>query len=477
MTAKNHTVKIENKVVREIANVIRGTEYENRVYVVGGFVRDLLMGNEPKDIDLLIDGKIEDGMGFAEWFCKKIGTYKEGENPILYGSYGTAMFQFMGEKIECVAPRSEKYHKDSRNPEVTSCTLIEDCYRRDFTVNSMFINISTNELVDYSGHGLEDLKNHIIRSTSEPDIIFEQDPLRLLRAIRFACRLGFNIEGTTFNGITSNVFRIRIIVPERILDELNKIIMCKKPSRGFYILQRTGLLNIIIPELSKLDVIERRDGVAHKNVFTHSLEVLDNVAEKSDNLYLRWAALFHDVGKLWTKEFDNVRGTWTYMNHEVVGAKNIPSLFNRLKLPLDQRMEYVRKMVLYHMRPINLVAYGVSDSGVRRLLFDMGDDVDDLMLLAASDITTKKLWKKETYKRNYELLKQRMVDIEEKDRIRNFQPPVDGNELMKKYHLAPSKLVGIIKERVKEAILNGDIPNEHDAAVSYIEEQFPELVK
>lgn len=477
MTAKHHTVKIENKVVRGIADVIRGTEYENRVYVVGGFVRDLLMGNEPKDIDLLIDGNIEDGMAFAEWFCKKIGTYEEGENPILYGLYGTAMFQFMGEKIECVAPRSEKYKADSRNPEVSSCSIVDDCYRRDFTVNSMFINISTNELLDYSGHGLDDLKNGIIRSTSEPDIIFEQDPLRLLRAIRFACRLGFEIEDVTFNGIVKNAERIKIIVPERILDELNKIIMCKKPSRGFYMLRRTGLLDIILPELSQLNVIERHRSVGHKNVFAHSLEVLDNVAEKSDNLYLRWAALLHDVGKLKTKEFNEQKNTWTYVNHEVVGAKMIPSIFKRLMLPLDARMEYVRKMVQCHMRPINLVSYGVSDSGVRRLLFDLGDDIDDLMLLAASDITTKKMWKKDAYRNNYVLLKARMVEIEEKDHIRNFQPPVDGIEIMERYHLAPCQMVGLIKERVKNAILNGDIPNEHDAAVSYIEEQFPELVK
>ena len=468
-------ISIENKVVKEIANIIRGTEYENRVFVVGGFVRDLLMGNEPKDIDLLIDGNIEDGMAFAKWFCKKIGTYEEGENPILYGLYGTAMFQFMGEKIECVAPRSEKYKEDSRNPEVSSCSIVDDCYRRDFTVNSMFINISTNELVDFSDNGLEDLKNKIIRSTSNPDIIFEQDPLRLLRAIRFACRLGFEIEDVTFNGIVKNAERIKIIVPERILDELNKIIMCKKPSRGFYMLRRTGLLDIILPELSQLNVIEKHGRVGHKNVFAHSLEVLDNVAEKSDNLYLRWAALLHDIGKLKTKEFNEQKNTWTYVNHEVVGAKMIPAIFKRLMLPLDARMEYVRKMVQCHMRPINLVSYGVSDSGVRRLLFDLGDDIDDLMLLAASDITTKKMWKKDAYRNNYVLLKQRMVDIEEKDHIRNFQPPVDGNEIMERYHLPPCQKIGIIKESVKNAILNGDISNEHDAAIEYIESQFPEL--
>ena len=468
-------INIENKVVKEIANIIRGTEYENRVFVVGGFVRDLLMGNDPKDIDLLIAGSIEDGMVFAEWFCKKIGTYEEGENPILYGLYGTAMFQFMGEKIECVAPRSEKYKADSRNPEVSSCSIVDDCYRRDFTVNSMFINISTNKLVDFSDNGLEDLRNKIIRSTSNPDVIFEQDPLRLLRAIRFACRLGFDIEDVTFNGIVKNAERIKIIVPERILDELNKIIMCKKPSRGFYMLLRTGLLDIILPELSHLNVIERHGRVGHKNVFTHSLEVLDNVSEKSDNLYLRWAALLHDVGKLKTKEFNEQKNTWTYVNHEVVGAKMIPVIFKRLMLPLDARMEYVRKMVQCHMRPINLVSYGVSDSGVRRLLFDLGDYIDDLMLLASSDITTKKMWKKEAYRNNYVLLKARMVEIEERDHIRNFQPPVDGNEIMERYHLAPSRKIGLIKEQVKNAILNGDIQNDHDVAIEYIEKMFPEL--
>lgn len=468
-------VTITNKVVKEIANIVRGTEYENRVFVVGGFVRDLLMGNEPKDIDLLIEGNIGDGLVFAEWFCKRVSIYKEDENPILYGLYGTAMFQFMNEKIECVAPRSEKYKADSRNPEVSSCSLKEDCYRRDFTVNSMFINISTNELVDFSGKGLEDLHNKIIRSTSDPDIIFEQDPLRLLRAVRFACRLGFEIEEITYNGMIKNAERLKIIVPERILDELDKILMCKTPSVGLFTLNRTGLLKYILPELSELNKIERHGSIGHKNVFAHSLEVLDNVAEKSDNLYLRWSALLHDIGKLKTKQFDEEKHTWTYHNHEMVGSKMIPVLFKRLTLPLDCRMDYVRKMVENHMRPIHLVQDGVSDSGVRRLLFLMGDDVDDLMILASSDITTKKMWKKEKYRDRYVQLKQRMVDIEEKDHIRNFQPPVDGNEIMERYHLPPCQKIGIIKESVKNAILNGDISNEHDAAIEYIESQFPEL--
>lgn len=468
-------VKIENKTVQKIADIVRGTGYEHLVYVVGGFVRDLLMGNEPKDIDLLIDGEIGDGLNFAKWFCKKTGTYVEDKNPILYGLYGTAMFQFDGEKIECVAPRSEKYHEGSRNPVVSSCSIVDDCYRRDFTINSMFIDICSGELFDYSGLGVEDLKDGIIRSTSIPNIIFADDPLRMLRAIRFATRFKFDIDYETFEGLKRHADKIKIIVPERIVDELNKILMCDNPADGFITMENVGLLQYILPELHALNVNEERDGVKHKNVFYHTMDVLNGVAEQGGSLYLRWAALLHDIGKLKTKAFDEKEKKWTFLDHEVVGIKMAAKIFKRLSMPQDARMEFVQKMIRLHMRPIKLVDECVTDSGVRRLLFAAGEDIDDLMKLAYADITTKKEWKKEKFSHAYDMLVQRMHEVEESDHLRDFQPPVNGNEIMERYHLEPCSLVGTLKEKAKEAILDGTIPNEHDAAIAFVDKEYQKI--
>lgn len=468
-------VELKNRTLRRIAEIIRGTEFDNRVYVVGGFVRDLLMGGEPDDIDLLIEGDINAGIEFAEWFCKKNNIYEEGMNPIVYGLYGTAMFQFMGEKVECVAPRSEKYREDSRNPEVTSCTIVDDCFRRDFTINSMFINISTGELLDYSGNGLSDLRNGVIRSTSDPHIIFDQDSLRMLRAIRFSTRFDFPIDQLTYDAIKAQCDRIKIITKERILMELNKMILCKEPSKAFIMLKDSGLLKLILPDVDKMAGREQVGGKYHKDIFYHSLKVLDNVALQSDNLYLRWAALLHDVGKVRVKKFQD--GNWTFENHAEVGSKMIDSIFKLLKFPLDDRMDYVKKLVKLHMRPMQLCENGVTDSAIRRILVEAGDDIDDLLVLCNADITSSHRDKVERFQQNYTLLKTRMVELEESDKLRNFQPPVMGDEIMELFNLQPCALVGQLKEKIKEAILDGVIPNEHDAAKEFVIREFNNLNK
>ena len=468
-------VEIKNITIKKIAGIIKNTEYDKRVYVVGGFVRDLLMGNEPDDIDLLIEGDINAGIEFAEWFCKTNNIYEKDVNPIVYGLYGTAMFQFLGEKIECVAPRSEKYKENSRNPEVTSCTIIDDCFRRDFTINSMFISISTGELLDYSGNGLNDLRDGVIRSTSDPHIIFTQDSLRMLRCIRFATRFNFVIDDDTFNAMCELHDRLSIITKERILAEVNKMMQCEYPDDAIALLKDTELLQYVLPELDKACGVEECNGKRHKDIFAHSLKVLRNVAQVSDNLYLRWAALLHDVGKVQVKAFKD--GNWTFENHAEVGAKMIDKIFKRLTFPLDERMQYIKTLIRLHMRPMQLCEDGVTDAAVRRLLFDAGDTIDDLLILCSADITSSHRDKVDKFKKNYEFLKKRMVELEESDRLRNFQPPVDGNEIMELFNLTPGKIVGVLKEKVKDAILDGIIPNEHDAARAYVIEEFNKLNK
>lgn len=468
-------VEIKNITIKKIAGIIKNTEYDKRVYVVGGFVRDLLMGNEPDDIDLLIEGNINAGIEFAEWFCKTNNIYEKDVNPIVYGLYGTAMFQFLGEKIECVAPRSEKYKENSRNPEVTSCTIIDDCFRRDFTINSMFINISTGELLDYSENGLNDLRDGVIRSTSDPHIIFTQDSLRMLRCIRFATRFNFVIDDDTFNAMCELHDRLSIITKERILAEVNKMMQCEYPDDAIALLKDTELLQYVLPELDKACGVEECNGKRHKDIFAHSLKVLRNVAQVSDNLYLRWAALLHDVGKVQVKAFKD--GNWTFENHAEVGSKMIDKIFKRLTFPLDERMQYIKTLIRLHMRPMQLCEDGVTDAAVRRLLFDAGDTIDDLLILCSADITSSHRNKVEKFQKNYEFLKKRMVELEESDRLRNFQPPVDGNEIMELFNLTPGKIVGVLKEKVKDAILDGIIPNEHDAARAYVIEEFNKLNK
>ncbi len=432
-------------------------------YVIGGWVRDLLLERQSKDIDVVVVGS---GIKLAEAFAQSLG---KGTHLSVFRSFGTAQVKKGTIEVEFVGARKESYHRESRNPIVEDGTLEDDQNRRDFTINALAICLNKErygEMLDPFG-GVEDLHARIIRTPLDPDITFSDDPLRMMRAIRFATQLNFNILPETFDAISRNRERIRIIAKERIADELQKIMRSERPSRGWQLLDRSGLLDIIFPELSALKGVDTREGKGHKDVFLHTMKVLDNVAAESDNVWLRWAALLHDIGKPRTKQWEEGTG-WTFKNHNYIGAKMLPSIFKRLKLPLNEHLDYVRKLVDLHMRPIHLVEDTVTDSAVRRLLFEAGDDIDDLMTLCNADITSRNEQKVKRYQDNYSLVRQKMVELEERDRIRNFQPPVMGDEIMQVFSLPPCSLVGELKSAVKDAILDGIIPNEHDAALAYV---------
>ena len=432
-------------------------------YVIGGWVRDLFLHRESKDIDVVVVGS---GISLAEQVAARLGKHAHLS---VFKTYGTAQVKNRDLELEFVGARRESYRHESRNPIVEDGTLEEDQNRRDFTINALAICLNKErygELLDPFG-GIQDMNEGVIRTPLDPDITFSDDPLRMMRAIRFASQLGFYLDRETFDAIERNRERIHIITKERIVDELNKIMGSRKPSVGLYLLDRTGLLSLIFPELSALKGIETKEGRGHKDVFVHTLQVVDNVAEKSDNLWLRWAALLHDIGKPRSKAWDPKMG-WTFRNHNYIGAKMIPGIFKRMKMPQNEKMDYIRKMVDLHMRPINLIEDIVTDSAVRRLLFEAGNDIDDLMILCNADITSRNEEKVERFHKNFELVKQKMVELEERDRIRNFQPPVDGIEIMELLHLEPCALVGELKSKIKDAILDGVIPNEHDAAKEYL---------
>ena len=432
-------------------------------YVIGGWVRDLFLHRESKDIDIVVVGS---GISLAEQVAARLGKHAHLS---VFKTYGTAQVKNRDLELEFVGARRESYRHESRNPIVEDGTLEEDQNRRDFTINALAICLNKErygELLDPFG-GIQDLNEGVIRTPLDPDITFSDDPLRMMRAIRFASQLGFYLDKETFDAIERNRERIHIITKERIVDELNKIMGSCKPSVGLYLLDKTGLLSLIFPELSALKGIETKEGRGHKDVFLHTLQVVDNVAEKSDNLWLRWAALLHDIGKPRSKAWDPKMG-WTFRNHNYIGAKMIPGIFKRMKMPQNEKMDYIRKMVDLHMRPINLIEDIVTDSAVRRLLFEAGNDIDDLMILCNADITSRNEEKVERFHKNFELVKQKMVELEERDRIRNFQPPVDGIEIMELLHLEPCSLVGELKSKIKDAILDGIIPNEHDAAKEYL---------
>lgn len=427
-------------------------------YVVGGYVRDIMLRRPSTDVDFVTVGS---GIEVASEVARRM----KGSHLSVFRNYGTAQVKRRSVELEFVGARKESYHRESRNPVVEDGTLDDDIARRDFTVNAMALCVNAGrfgELIDRY-NGIDDLRRGLIRTPLDPDVTFSDDPLRMMRAIRFATQLGFEIVDETFNAIRRNARRIEIISKERVADELMKIMRSPQPSRGWQLLFRSGLLKIIFPELAALRGIDVVNGVGHKDNFFHTMAVLDNVAAQTDNVWLRWAALLHDIAKPVTKRWDDKLG-WTFHGHNAVGAKIVPRIFRRMKLPMNEHMKYVQKLVELHMRPIALVEEIVTDSAVRRMLFDAGDDVDDLMTLCSADITSKNQMKVERFRRNYELVKQKMVELEERDRIRNFQPPVDGIEIMQTFGLGECREVGIIKEHIKNAILDGEIPNEHEAA-------------
>ena len=464
-------------------------------YVVGGYVRDLLLERPSKDIDVVCVGS---GIELAREVSKRLGR---GTHLSIFRNFGTAQVKGNGLEVEFVGARRESYSHDSRKPIVEDGTLEDDQQRRDFTINAMAVCLNAErfgELVD-PFDGTWDLEDRIIATPLDPDVTFSDDPLRMMRAIRFATQLNFEIEPETFEALHRNRERISIISAERIADELQKIMASDSPARGWELLFQCGLLDIIFPELAALQGVETRNGRAHKDNFWHTLEVLTNIVNvelrmkneelqtpanvESDShssfggeadilhssfLWLRWAALLHDIGKPRSKRWDPIQG-WTFHNHNYIGEKMVPQIFRRLKLPMDERMKYVQKLVSLHMRPIAIADDEVTDSAVRRLLFEAGDDIDDLMLLCEADITSKNEQRKQRFLDNFQLVRQKLVDLEERDRIRNFQPPVTGDEIMERYGLAPSRPVGVLKEAVKDAILDGIIPNDHDAALAFVD--------
>ncbi len=432
-------------------------------YLVGGYVRDLFLERPTNDIDVVVVGS---GVRMAEALAKKLGR---GSHLSVFRNFGTAQVKWKNTEIEFVGARRESYSRESRKPIVEDGTLQDDQNRRDFTINAMAVCLNKErfgELVD-PFDGMLDLEDGLIRTPLDPDITFSDDPLRMMRCVRFATQLNFFIDEETFEALERNRERIKIVSGERIIDELNKIMLAKTPSKGFVELQRCGLLELILPEVAALDNVETRNGRSHKNNFYHTLEVLDNVAGQGADLWLRWGALLHDIGKPRSKQWDAAAG-WTFHNHNFLGEKMIQPLFRRMKLPLDERMKYVKKLVGLHMRPIAIADDIVTDSAVRRLLFEAGNDIDDLMQLCEADITSKNEVRKRNFLNNFRLVRQKLVDIEEKDRIRNFQPPVDGEEIMRIFGLPPCREIGVLKTSLKDAILDGVVPNEHEAALQYV---------
>lgn len=439
-------------------------------YVVGGYVRDIFLERPSNDIDIVVVGS---GIKVADALRRKLGRKAHIS---VFKNFGTAQVKYKDLEVEFVGARRESYSHDSRKPIVEDGTLEDDQNRRDFTINAMAIQLNKahfGELVDPFG-GIEDLEDGIIRTPLDPDITFSDDPLRMMRCVRFATQLKFFIEDETFEALTRNADRLKIISGERICDELNKIMKSAQPSRGFVDLQRSGLLTLILPELAALDIVETKNGRAHKNNFYHTLEVLDNVAKKSDNLWLRWAALLHDIGKTRSKRWDPALG-WTFHNHNFLGAKMVPEIFRRLKEPMDMKMKYVQKLVDLHMRPIVIADEVVTDSAVRRLLNDAGDDIDDLMTLCEADITSKNQVRKRQFLENFRIVREKIADLKERDYKRLLQPVIDGNEIMEMFHLKPCREVGALKQCLKDAVLDNKVENEREPLMQLLMKKAEEM--
>ncbi|MEE9373214.1 MAG: HD domain-containing protein [Saprospiraceae bacterium] len=451
----------EQKIINIIAKA--GRSLGCPTFLIGGFVRDRFLDRDSKDIDVVCVGS---GIALAQ----KVAELLElGTNVTIFKRFGTAMLTYGNLELEFVGARKESYSHDSRNPVVEDGTLEDDQNRRDFTINALAVDLTEEkfgEVID-PFNGLLDLKNKIIRTPLEPNKTFSDDPLRMMRAIRFATQLDFEIEANTWEGLKCNSYRLEIISEERIQGELSKIIRDPKPSVGFIMLEESGLLQEFLPELTALKGIEYKDGRGHKDNFYHTLQVLDNLCEVSNDYWLRWAAILHDIGKPRSKRYLEDMG-WTFHGHEVIGERMVPKLFKRMRLPLDNKMKFVQKMVALHQRPISLTKEIVTDSAIRRLIFDAGDDLDKLLVLCNADITSKNKSKVERYKKNYDFVKERIVEVEERDHLRNWQPPISGELIMSTFNIPPSKEVGTIKNAIREAILDGDIPNDYEAALAFM---------
>lgn len=453
---------VSNPIFKNVAEV--ADEINQETYVVGGFVRDYLLNRgQKKDIDFVTVGN---GILLAKELAKTL----ENTSPVsVFKRFGTAMFKYKDTDLEFVGARKESYSEDSRKPHVEDGTLEDDQKRRDFTINTLAISMNKEnfgELID-PFNGVEDLNNKIIKTPLEPNITYSDDPLRMMRAIRFAAQLGFEIEKKSFQAIIDNAERISIVSFERVMDEFQKIMMTDKPSVGLLLLEQSGLMQHILPELVALKGIEEVEGQKHKDNFYHTLEVVDNISIHTDNVWLRWAALLHDIGKAVTKRFDKNVG-WTFHSHEFVGSKMVLKLFRRLKLPLGPQVKYVQKLVMMSSRPIAVVTDDATDSALRRLLFDAGEDFDDLITLCKADITTKNERKQKRFKQNFEVVEQKIKDVEERDRVRNFQPPISGEQIMEIFDIQPGKEIGILKNAIKEAILEGEVENNYNSALEFV---------
>ena len=461
---------LNNPIFRIISEVVTNEKIET--YVIGGYVRDFLLNrmSSDRDIDIVVVGS---GVNIAKKIAKRIDPKIK---VAVFKNFGTAMFRYKNHEIDFVGARKESYQQDSRKPSVENGTIEDDQKRRDFTINAMAISLNDESYGKFIDpfNGLDDLMDKTIRTPLEPERTFSDDPLRMMRAIRFATMLKFEIANETLLAISKNKERIKIVSPERIISELNKIVLSDSPSTGFRLLDKTGLLPLILPELHNLKGVEEVSGKQHKDNFYHTLGVLDNVASKSDDLWLRWAAILHDIAKHGTKKFDAKNG-WTFHGHDFLGAKMIPGIFRRLRLPLNHRMKYVAKLVRLHLRPIALIHEEVTDSALRRLLFDSGDDIDDLMTLCEADITSKNEKRVNIYLKNFEIVRDKLKETEEKDAIRNFQPPVPGDLIMETFGLKPCKEIGIIKNAIKEAIIDGKIPNDYEPAYRFMLKKGKEL--